>query len=53
MGKHGADKILFATDFPWHSPKNDSEYIKSIGLDDEALNLILYKNAVRLLGLEE
>ena len=53
VDKHGADKILFATDYPWHSQEKDVEYINSIGIDKETLDLILYKNAFNLLGIEE
>lgn len=51
--KHGADKILFATDFPWHSPKKDSMYLKLMSIDNEKRDMIFYKNAVKLLNIKE
>lgn len=52
LNKHGADKILFATDSPWRDVANDVEIIKNYGLDKEVVDKILYKNALKLLGLE-
>jgi hypothetical protein len=48
---HGIEKILFATDSPWSGQKEDLEYIKTMGFTEEELNLILYQNGARLLGL--
>lgn len=48
---HGADKILFGTDMPWSSPENELNYIKSLDLNNEELDLILYKNAKKLLNI--
>ena len=47
---HGADKILFATDSPWNGQKEYLEHFRSIkGLSDEEKDMILYKNASKLL----
>ncbi len=51
LDKHGADKILFATDCPWRDIKDDLSIIKSFDLSKDTLEKILYKNAVKLLGL--
>ncbi len=48
---HGAEKILFATDCPWGNPKRDVETFLSMPLTSEEQELILHKNAERLLGL--
>ena len=48
--RHGADKILFATDSPWADQGEFVRIIQGFGLDDESLELILHKNACRLLG---
>lgn len=53
LDKHGADKILFATDSPWRDVSKDVEIIKGYGLEKEVLDNILYKNAIKLLGLEK
>lgn len=49
--KHGADKILFATDSPWSSVKGDVEIIKSFALDKNTENKIFFENAKKLLGI--
>ena len=49
--KHGADKILFATDSPWVDRR---EYIKaffSLGLGEDENRKILSENAARILGI--
>lgn len=49
---HGADKILFATDSPWNGQKEYVERFKRVkGLSDTQKEMILGKNAERLLGL--
>ena len=50
VGKHGADKILFATDCPWKKPKTLVEALRSMGLSKEDEDKIFYKNAEKLLG---
>lgn len=47
---HGADRILFATDSPWTDQANMLSCLKSFGLSQKDNELILYKNALRLLG---
>ncbi|MBP3325613.1 MAG: amidohydrolase family protein [Coprococcus sp.] len=49
--RHGADKILFATDSPWSSQKKGVEDIKNLPVSDEVKDKILGENAKRLLGL--
>lgn len=48
--KHGADKILFATDYPWSDGKEFIEIIKSYALSKEDTDKILFKNALALLN---
>lgn len=48
--KHGADRILFASDAPWDDPRHEIELIKKLPLTDNERELIFYKNAERLLG---
>ena len=50
--KHGADRILFASDFPWHQPEKEIALINSLDLSDDDKEKIFYKNAIRLLKLE-
>lgn len=49
---HGADRILFASDCPWHSPDKELEILNSLPLTTEEKEQILYKNALRLLKAE-
>ena len=51
LSKHGADKILFATDCPWRDIKDDVAILKSFNLDKEVEDKIFYKNAIKLLGI--
>ena len=51
--KHGSERVLFGTDFPWCDPKTNIDYIKSLGLSDDALEKIFFKNAEELLGLDK
>ena len=48
---HGAEKILFATDCPWGNPKQDVETFLSMPLNAEEQELILHRNAERLLNM--
>ena len=48
--RHGADKILFATDSPWNDQKAYIERFKSLsGLSDTEKEMILHENAEKLL----
>lgn len=48
---HGSDRILYATDSPWSGQKEMVDFVKSLPLDTEDIENILYKNAMRLLNL--
>lgn len=48
--KHGADKILFATDSPWEGQKEALGWLAGCGLTEEEEEAILWKNGSRLLG---
>ncbi len=50
--KHGADKILFASDCPWASSKVTFDFINSLRLSQEEKDKIFFENAVNLLGLK-
>lgn len=49
--KHGADKVLFATDSPWSGQKETMDKIKSLGFTLEEEKMIFGDNAARLLNL--
>lgn len=48
---HGADKILFGTDTPWSSQKENLEWIRECSLEDTEKELILGENGRKLLTL--
>lgn len=48
--KHGADKILFASDAPWDDPLKEAEMINNLPLSQSDKDLIFYGNAERLIG---
>ena len=49
--RHGADRILFASDCPWSRSCDELDFLQKLGLRDDELEQILYRNAERLLGL--
>lgn len=51
LQKHGADKILFATDSPWSGGKESLAYLRNLSLDQNDLKQILGQNAKKLLQL--
>lgn len=48
---HGSDRILFGTDSPWSGQKQSVDEISALNLDQEELDAIFYKNAMKLLDL--
>lgn len=50
---YGADRVLFATDFPMWNHKTELERFIAMNLTDEENRLILYKNALKLFGIDE
>lgn len=49
--KHGVDKLLFGSDCPWHNAEWELRNLKTLGLSDDELDKICYKNAENLLKL--
>ena len=49
--KHGADRILLASDCPWSSADDAVRLIESVGLGFEEKEKIYHKNAEKLLGI--
>lgn len=49
---YGAERMLFGTDFPMWDTKSELENFFSMKLDDEENELILHKNAEKILGIE-
>lgn len=50
---HGADKILFGTDYPLSNHKYEMECLEKLGLTDEEYEQIYWKNAYKLFGIKE
>lgn len=50
---HGADRILFGSDMPWHLSSQEKKMIGESGLTEHEKNMIFYENAVRLLGIDQ
>lgn len=48
--KHGAERILLASDCPWDDPANEKEMIERLDISDDSKERIFYKNALELLG---
>ncbi len=46
---HGADKILFGSDAPWHKSPDEISLIDELDLTNEEKEMIFYKNAENLL----
>lgn len=46
---HSSEKILFGSDAPWENPKDTLNFIKSLGLNQDELENITYKNAIKIL----
>lgn len=49
--KHGAERLLFGSDYPWHLPSRELELIRSLDIPEGEKALILGGNTRRLLGL--
>ncbi|MHB9036265.1 MAG: amidohydrolase family protein [Armatimonadota bacterium] len=47
--RHGAERVLFATDLPLARPSVEIQRLLEIGLTDDELELIFWRNAERLL----
>ncbi len=51
LDKHGADKLLFGSDMPWHRPAWEKRLLDCLDLSQEDRDKIFFKNAVKLLNL--
>ena len=47
--RHGADRVMFGTDWPWDSQADEIQRIRSLHLSDTDTRAILYANAAKLL----
>lgn len=51
LEKHGTDKIVFATDSPWHTADMEFRLLSTLELSDNEMEKITYINAQKLLAL--
>ncbi len=49
--KHGAQRVLFGTDYPMWTHKEELERFNNLELDDNEKEMILYSNALRLFNI--
>ena len=52
LEKHGADKILFGTDTPWHTPKMEMKLLNNLEIPTSELEKICSGNAKKLLEIK-
>ncbi len=52
LEKHGTHRVLFGTDTPWHTPQMELRLLHSLGLTEDEMAAITYRNAQRLLGIK-
>ena len=51
LEKHGADKLLFGTDTPWHNADMEKRLLASLNIKSDDMEKITHKNAEKLLGI--
>lgn len=51
LEKHGAERLLFASDMPWHRPSWELRLLNSLDISPEDREKICWRNAAGLLGL--
>lgn len=49
--QHGADRVLFGSDLPWHSPRTEVNYVDALPLSSADKQRIFADNAIELLNL--
>jgi len=49
--RHGAERVIFSSDWPMAHPDREIEYVRELGLDDAETEAILGGNMARLVGL--
>ena len=48
---HGADRVMFGSDFPMWDPAHEYDTFASLGFSDGDLEKMLWKNAERFTGV--
>ncbi len=52
LEKHGADRMIFGTDTPWHTAGMEMRLLDTLGISDSDMEKIKSGNAKKLLGIE-
>ena len=52
IARYGVDRVLFGTDYPMWNVDTEVKRFMSLGYGKEDADKILYKNAVKVYGLE-
>ena len=50
MQRHGLDRVMMGSDWPWNTQAEELRAVRSLGLDAPTLDKVLWSNAARLLG---
>jgi hypothetical protein len=48
---HGAERVVFGTDYPWGHPAGDLARLCAMGLSEAEVEAVAWRNAARVLGL--
>ena len=51
VDKHTPERLLFASDMPWHRPSWEKKLIETLDISQSDKDKIYYKNALKLLGI--
>lgn len=51
IDRHGADRLLFGSDMPWHRPSWELRLLDTLDISGEDMDKLRFRNAQTLLGL--
>ena len=50
--RHGAERLLFATDCPWSRAEDELKLLDTVPLTEQEKDMVCFGNALRILGME-
>ncbi|MBR2877997.1 MAG: amidohydrolase family protein [Clostridia bacterium] len=53
VDKHTPDRLIFASDMPWHRPAWEKQLIETLDISQSDKDKIYYKNALKLLNIQK
>ncbi len=53
VDKHTPDRLIFASDMPWHRPEWEMRLIETLDISEGDKNKIYFENALKLLNIEQ